>query len=420
MASSPEAFDILIDQAVLAMRAQKPSAEPPADIVDRVRQMGTLTALQSVGSPQPVLVHQHEAPILRIGSEAQHFSASEPELIEEPRRLVRERLHEIERTTPSAASQVKSSKGFFQRCADSLIAFVISRWLIVGPALHKAFVVGIVLSAGILWTFLVPKEFYLYCKGTLEPKTKASLFAALDGNVVKLYVKSGDEVQKDQPVLEMRSTELGVQFEELNGKMAANLANIRRLEKDIVDDRLSPFEQTRNARELDADRALQEGYQKELQLLEEKRKKLIIRSPIKGKVITFQLDQLLGNRPVQRGDRLMEVIDPSQEWELQVRILEDRMGHIKKAQHEIKPELDVEYIMNADPGHTLIGTVREIQEKTEIQGAVLVRVNINKGDLGIEPQKGAGVSAKIDCGKRSLGYIWFRPIIEFVRSKILF
>jgi multidrug efflux pump subunit AcrA (membrane-fusion protein) len=99
-------------------------------------------------------------------------------------------------------------------------------------------------------------------------KTKASLFAALDGNVVKLYVKSGDEVQKDQPLLEMRSTELGVQFEELNGKIAANLANIRRLEKDIVDDRLSPFEQTRNGRELDANRALQEGYQKELQLLE--------------------------------------------------------------------------------------------------------------------------------------------------------
>jgi multidrug resistance efflux pump len=275
--------------------------------------------------------------------------------------------------------------------------------LIVAPGLHKAFVVGVVLSAGILWTFLVPAEFHLYCKGTLEPKTKASLFAALDGNVVKLYVKSGDEVQKDQPLLEMRSTELGVQFEELNGKIAANLANIRRLEKDIVDDRLSPFEQTRNGRELDANRALQEGYQKELQLLEEKREKLLIRSPIKGKVITFQLDQLLGNRPVQRGDQLMEVIDPSQEWELEVRMPEDRMGHIKKAQHEIKPELDVEYIMNGDPGHTLIGTVREIQEKAEVQGdegnTMVVCVNINKSDLGIEPQKGAGVSAKIDCGK---------------------
>ena len=150
MASSPEALDILIDQVVLAMRAQKPSAEPPAEIVDRVRQMGTLTALQPVGSPQPVLVHQHEAPILRIGSDAQHSSASESELIEEPRRPVHERLYETERTTPSAPSQVKSSKGFLQRCAASLIAFVISRWLIVGSGLHRAFVVGIVLSAGIL------------------------------------------------------------------------------------------------------------------------------------------------------------------------------------------------------------------------------------------------------------------------------
>ena len=175
---------------------------------------------------------------------------------------------------------------------------------------------------------------------------------------------------------------------------------------------------------MDADRALQDGYQNELQLLEKKRKKLIVCSPINGKVVTFQLDQLLGNRPVQRGDQLMEIVDPSQDWELEVRMPEDRMGHIKKAQHEIKPELDVEYIMNGDPGHTLIGTVSEIQEKAEVQGeegnTVLVRVNINKEDLGIEPQKGAGVSAKIDCGKRSLGYVWFHDVIEFVQSKILF
>ena len=299
-----------------------------------------------------------------------------------------------------------------------------SKWIVSARTLPKTIAVAIVVLVALCSLFLIPAEFQLHGKGTLEPIEKKSVFAAVDGNVVKLHVKSGDEVKEGQPLLEMDSTELSVQFEELTTKMAANLANIRRLESDRADNRLSPFDQARNARELDADRAMQEGYQKELQLLEKKREKLIVCSPIKGKVITFQLDQLLGNRPVQRGDQLMEVVDPSQEWELEVRMPEDRMGHIKKAQHEIKPELDVEYILNGDPGRTLIGTLREIQEKVEVQGdegnTVVVCVNINKSDLGIEPQKGAGVSAKIDCGKRSLGYIWFRPIIEFVRSKILF
>ena len=66
----------------------------------------------------------------------------------------------------------------------------------------------------------------------------------------------------------------------------------------------------------------------------------------------------------------------------------------------------------------------EIQEKAEVQGeegnTVLVRVKINKDELEIEPSKGVGVSAKIDCGKRSLGYVWFHDVIEFVQTKILF
>ena len=170
--------------------------------------------------------------------------------------------------------------------------------------------------------------------------------------------------------------------------------------------------------------AEQDGYRKEMQLLEEKKKNLIVRSPIDGKVITFKFDELLGNRPVQRGDQLLEVIDPTGDWELEVRMPEDRMGHIKKAQHAIKPDLDVDYIMMSSPGGTLKGTVTEIQEKAEVQGeegnTVLVRVKIDRNDVGADPEKGAGVSAKIDCGKRSLGYVWFHDVIEFVQSKILF
>ena len=67
-----------------------------------------------------------------------------------------------------------------------------------------------------------------------------------------------------------------------------------------------------------------------------KKKKLTVRSPIDGKVITLQLEDA-GNRPVESGDQLLEVIDPTGDWELEVRMPEDRMGHIKKAQHEIKP-----------------------------------------------------------------------------------
>ncbi len=48
-------------------------------------------------------------------------------------------------------------------------------------------------------------------------------------------------------------------------------------------------------------------------------------------------------------------------------------------------------------------------------------MTINKDDLDPEVlTKGAGVSAKIDCGRRSLGYSWFHDVIEFIQSKVLF
>jgi hypothetical protein len=103
---------------------------------------------------------------------------------------------------------------------------------------------------------------------------------------------------------------------------------------------------------------------------------------------------------------------------------EDRMGHIKRAQKQLGPDLTVDYKLESDPGHTLQGKVMEIEEAAHVEGEegniVLVRVAINRDDLPQEIRPGAGVSAKIDCGQRSLGYVWFHDVIEFVQKKILF
>jgi hypothetical protein len=122
----------------------------------------------------------------------------------------------------------------------------------------------------------------------------------------------------------------------------------------------------------------------------------------------------------------MTVIDPTKDWELEVLMPEDRMGHIKRAQRDLnKKDLDVTYMLQGNAGQWLHGTIEEIQQAAEVQGeegnTVKVRVAINKADLNPELiTKGAGVSAKIDCGRRSLGYAWFHDVLEFIQSKILF
>ena len=67
----------------------------------------------------------------------------------------------------------------------------------------------------------------------------------------------------------------------------------------------------------------------------------------------------------------------------------------------------------------------DVQKIAEVRGdegnVVLVRVAINKDDLAAdEIRPGATVSAKVDCGWASVGYVWFHDAISFVQSRILF
>ena len=45
------------------------------------------------------------------------------------------------------------------------------------------------------------------------------------------------------------------------------------------------------------------------------------------------MQERLLKRPVNRGENLLEIADPTKEWELEVLMPEKRMGHIAKAAH---------------------------------------------------------------------------------------
>jgi hypothetical protein len=65
----------------------------------------------------------------------------------------------------------------------------------------------------------------------------------------------------------------------------------------------------------------------------------------------------------------------------------------------------------------------EVHQRAEVRGdegnVVQLRVAIDKSDLK-ELRRGAGVIAKVDCGRRALGFVWFHDVWEFVESRVLF
>jgi hypothetical protein len=130
---------------------------------------------------------------------------------------------------------------------------------------------------------------------------------------------------------------------------------------------------------------------------------------------------------VNRGEELLEIADPSSPWELEVTMPESRMGHIAKAWKESNGDLPVKFILAVNPSEKLDGKVEEIHRSAEVRGdegnTVLVRVSFDQDRLREvveDPKIGNTATAKIYCGKRALGYVWFHDLVDFIRSKILF
>jgi hypothetical protein len=139
------------------------------------------------------------------------------------------------------------------------------------------------------------------------------------------------------------------------------------------------------------------------------------------------LHEKLMDRPVTSGQILMEVADPKGAWELEVMMPESKMGYVTQAWQESGGKLKVEFILATHPADKLEGWVEEIDPSAEVRGedgnTVLVRVDFDQATLRKtfpEPKIGAGVTAKIYCGRRSIAFVWLHDLVDFVRAKILF
>ncbi len=277
---------------------------------------------------------------------------------------------------------------------------------------------------------LVPADLRLEGSGTLEPVHRRDVFARIDGVVEQLtdQARHGAEVQEGDLLAVLRNTDLEVAITDVLGRKASSEEELVSTQRALADSTLSTADRTRlSGRSAQLRREI-ESLDTQHKLLLSKRDNLEVRSPIDGVVVTWQVRDRLLLRPVEKGQALLSVADKSREWELEIHMPDDRLGHVNRAYMEASEKgepLEVDYVLATDPGTRHYGTVRDIHEQAEVRGeegnTVLVRITIDpsrhdKEELGA----GATVTAMINCGPRSLGYVWFHDLIAFVQSQILF
>jgi biotin carboxyl carrier protein len=300
-----------------------------------------------------------------------------------------------------------------------------------GRTLPKTLAVLAGLIGLVAFLCLYPANFKLKGDGELKPTKRQKLWAEVDGHVKLVKVKHDQKVYKGDLLVEQESFDLDKEIAALTGELGKNMEDKRATEDEInSSEELTEVE--RNQKESHIAQLIQTiaAQREQLKLQMKKKEKLQVISPMDGRVITWNVENRIGNRPVSRGEELLEVADLTSPWELEVTMPESRMGHIAKAKSEAAKagkKLPVEFILALNPGETLEGFVEEDDWSAEARGetgnTVRIRVSFDQDRLRevvADPKIGNTATAKILCGKRAIGYVWLHDLIDFVRAKILF
>lgn len=293
-----------------------------------------------------------------------------------------------------------------------------------GRALAKTLAVLSVLATIAVALVLIPYEYRVEAEGRLMPVRQQRIFAPWDGRVAEVWVESGERVTKDQRLLRIFDDELHAERVAAENELFEKQQSLLSLQTQIDD----AVRQGDRKTELNLKGEYQEtkvgitGLTEQVRILTAREESLTLVAPFDGVVATFQVEELLKDRPVTRGEMLLEIMDESSEWRLELEVPEHRMGHLLEAvNRERGGALEVDYVLATDANATFDGrlTRDSIATRSEVAGeeGTVVRIHVAT-DVSQLPDRriGAEATAKIDCGESSLGYVLFGDVWEFLEN----
>jgi multidrug efflux pump subunit AcrA (membrane-fusion protein) len=259
----------------------------------------------------------------------------------------------------------------------------------------------------------------------LVPDRQRDVFAPLDGTIVELAVDHGRRVRFGDALAVLRNSEVDVELQRVRGAIEEakeREAAVETLRVETSGDTTSSDRFRLTAEEVELQIQLM-GLERQRDLWLARQRRLTVRAPLDGEVITWNAEALLRSRPVRRGQRLMRIADLEGPWTLQLRLPEYRAEHVLSAGRQSDDPLPVSFLLESDPSTIFEGAVREMSLAAEPDtrfGSILpVTVDVRSPDSA-SWRPGATVIAKIHCGRRSLGYVWLRDLWEFLQAHVWF
>lgn len=323
--------------------------------------------------------------------------------------------------------------------------FLLGFWKILGRSTRWArgrgkpkLIAALLLIAAVVgFLSFFPYPLRLEGRGELVPEVRRIVYAPVSGYITSVLVDHGDRTEPGSVLARMASHDLNRQQKEIQGKLAHARGELQSL-IDVQQKGGGQNDPDLGGKIVRAQIEIQAN-ESQIKVLEEEMKKLEIRSSITGAVMDWKPEEKLLDRPVQEGNPLFEVADVNGRWLIEAEFPESVVTLIKRAQGEFGPDLKVEYVLTASPDTVHHGKLMELasQAKTvEQENFVEAKIAIDENeDIFRQIREAADsktsqdnptmvsgieVRAKVDCGKKPLGYVLFRELIDFVREYVFF
>lgn len=308
------------------------------------------------------------------------------------------------------------------RYYESLPLFALSKRLarVAGrvrtPRAVRNLIGAMLVVALVVLVACIPVPLAIQARGTIQPVKRQHLFAPADGVITSVSVREGDAVSSDEIVLTMRRHEIQQKVGGLAGQLETLAAQLK--SEQSLQLHRSRGDQDKNGREASLRiRQLQTSIasvQSQLKMARDEADTLAVRAPFAGTVLSrAPTAQLLG-RPVFQGQLLLSLAALESAWELELEVGEHEIRHVVSAQQE-HPVL-AEFLCAADLDRRYPARLRVLEKSAVVEEGQEARVRAVL-DVTRKPGKvppGTQVIAHLQCGKRALGFVVFRRLMDAV------
>ena len=263
-------------------------------------------------------------------------------------------------------------------------------------------------TVAIILLAVIPAEFEVEVPGRVTSQNKHRIFAPDNGFVEDVDFENEQHVNQDDLLIELSNADLLLEERRLLGEI-----DTIRAERTTVRSQLLTKDDpglSAQAERLKQQLASLEG---QLELLQERLEDLSLSAPVAGNVYRIDPGQELRNRPVVRGQLLLELVPDDTDWELRLEI-PDHLEHYVRATSANSESIQLRYTLAAAPGKEWNSNLTSVDRAVQLYGeSMTCRATAGIGNLAESHLRpGTSVTARISCGRRSLGFVLFREVIE--------